>query len=162
MMATLGLVSSVDVGEETSSHQFRLECLEIVGADVPGIHFVMFPVVGPADEADPIGIAVEAEGRSAGQADGLYAGQGCDTSLDLPLQPDQIGVFGVGDVGSDDAEHGQVIGLEIDVHVQQPVKAFAQQAGADQQHHGDGEFNHDQVGAETPPEAASSSSSALS
>ncbi len=41
--------------------------------------------------------------------------------------------------------------VESHVDMQQPVEALAQQSRTDQQHDGDGEFNHHEISAQSPP-----------
>ena len=50
-----------------------------------------------------------------------------------------------------DIERRQAIGSKAEIHIEQMVEAPAEQPGADEQHHGDGQFEHDKSGAESPP-----------
>ena len=57
-------------------------------------------------------------------------------------------------VGKRDEESGEVVGLEGEIDMEQSVEALAEEAGADEEHDGDGEFEDDEVRAETAPESS--------
>ena len=78
-----GLVDDGDPGargvillsQETASQKLRLDGFEIVCADLALVDLVVFSVKGMADDADPVGVAVAADGKRAGDGYGGDAGK---------------------------------------------------------------------------------------
>src|SRR5262249_4826651 len=71
--ARLALVLAI--AEEATAQKSGVKGMEIAGADIPLVHFVVFAVKRLADDANPVGTAVAADRQDAGVTNRLHARQ---------------------------------------------------------------------------------------
>src|SRR5579862_1203478 len=95
--------------------------------------------------------AIGAEREIVGHAGGFDAGEGADASEDLLenyAALDLAGFVGGSAVVVIDFDGCGVLGLKAEVHIEDVEEAAEEQAGADEQHAGQGDFGNDEGGAE--------------
>ncbi len=114
----------------------------------------MLTVVWAADDAEAGGAVAVAERQAAGEGDGLDAGQARKPRLELALELDALLVIVIGIADGRDLQRGEMVRLEAGVDVEQTIEALAEQAGADEEHHGHRQLDDHEVRAEATPDGA--------
>src|ERR1700678_3912640 len=119
------------------------------------VYVIVFPVIWPARELDPVDGTVTFHREHAGCAHRFHARQAGEAAGNLSIKPKGLFVTLVDSTGSHDSQGCEVVRIETHRHVQEAVQAFSQQSGACQQHYRDGQFHDPEMRAKPTPEQAS-------
>ena len=109
----------------TAARKFGSQCREESGVHLALVYFIMFTVVGLAYDPDPSGVAVKADGQNRGEADRFHSRQARDAVHNLVSHSQNLRIFCVGNLGQLNTDSSEMLRLESDVYMQQPVEAFA-------------------------------------
>ena len=107
-----------------------------------------------ADDANPIRIAIALNGQIAGDADGFNARQSREAARDLAEQRYFLLGPGIGLARRGHLESREMSRIHAEFDVKEPIEAFAEQPGADQENNGDGEFSDNEIRTDALPEAS--------
>src|SRR5580704_5370945 len=104
-----------------------------------------------SDNADPVGIAVEAYRHHGRQTNRLHAWQACQTIHYSPCKGDALLVVLVAHIWHSHFQRRQVIGLEAEFDMQQAIKTFSKESRTCQQHNSDRELHDHEIRAKATP-----------
>jgi len=155
-----GMRGVIALLEELAADELGLESGEVARTHFAVDDFAEAVVMRLTDDGEDDGAVAVAKGEHAGEGNGADAGKGGYACLDLTFEGDDGGVLFVGGAFGGDLESGEVVGNKSGIGVEETVEALAEEAGADQEHDGHGEFNDDEVRAEATPDVAGETASA--
>ena len=105
------------------------------------------------DDPDPGRVAIEANRQNARGACRLHSRQALHAAQDLFGDRNLVWIFRVVLIRERHAERREMIRLESNIHVEQAIKALAQQPSADEQHDCDRQFDDYEICAKAAPES---------
>jgi hypothetical protein len=147
-----GPAGGVGIAEQPATQKFRLERGQIFRAHMAFNHLVVLALERPPFDLDIVCSAGALRWEHAGQSRRLYPRQARNAANNFTLKSYDLLIILVRSIGSHYSHGRQMAWIEAQPHVQQPVKALAQEARTGEQHYRDCQFHHHHLCSEPLPE----------